>query len=181
MIQALKKKIFPGRELFPDSYEGELNYQSSLVVVPATVICLFAWIGYIAPDSVIYPDRPVIVLLRYGLSIVSLVILLLNFVPSFKMKSMYLLAALGFYLEIATGVITGMTGGDPVYVAGYFFVLVLIIVAPVKKSLLWLMTAISVSSYAACGLLYGLVFETDRQKYTLHDMISVVLFSAALS
>lgn len=179
MIQTLKKKIFPGRELFPDSYEGELNYQSSLVVVPATVICLFAWIGYIAPDSVIYPDRPVILTLRYGLSLVSLILLLLNFVPAFKMKSMYLLAALGFYLEIATGVITGMTGGDPVYVAGYFFVLVLIIVAPVNRILLWLMTAISVSSYAACGLLYGLVLETDRQKYTLHDMVSVVLFSAA--
>ena len=178
MIQAIKRKIFPGREHFLDSYAGELNYQSSLVVVPAAFICLFVWLGYIVPDGTIYPDRPVIIILRYGLSVVSFIILVLQFIPLFKKNSMYLLAALGFYLEVATGVITGVTGADPVYVAGYFFVLILIIVAPIRRELLWLMTASSVASFTAGGLLHGMAFVTYRQKYTLQDLISVVVFSA---
>jgi methyl-accepting chemotaxis protein len=90
---------------------------------------------------------------------------------------MFLLAALGFYLEIATGLITGMTAGDPVYVAGYFFVLILIVVAPVYKALLWLMTTLSVSSFFITGFIYGLEFISERQKYTLNDFVSVTLFS----
>lgn len=177
MFQSIKRKVFPGREFFPDTYEGELNYQSSLVVVPASLICLFAWIGYISSDSVIYPDRPLIVYLRYGLSAVSFIVLLLHFIPAFKRRSMYLLAALGFYLEIATGVITGVTGADPVYMAGYFFVLILIIVAPINRYILWLMTALSVSAFTAGGLMHGMSFETQKQKYTLQDFATILIFT----
>jgi len=177
MLKAIKELLFLGREKFPETYAGELNYQSNLVVVPASFICIFVWVGYIATDSSIYPNLPLLVYLRYGLSIISLLLLLMQFIPFFKIRSMYLLAALGFYLEIATGLITGITGGDPVYVAGYFFVLILIIVAPIYRSILWLMTAFSVSSFFITGFIYGMEFTTARQKYTLNDFISVVLFS----
>jgi methyl-accepting chemotaxis protein len=177
MLKAVKELLFWGREKFPDTYAGELNYQSNLVVVPASFICIFAWIGYIATDSSIHPNLPSLVYLRYGLSIVSLLILIFQFIPFFKSKSMYLLAALGFYLEIATGLITGITGADPVYVAGYFFVLILIIVAPIYKSILWLMTAFSVTSFFPAGFIFGMEFITPRQKYTLNDLVSVILFS----
>jgi hypothetical protein len=178
MFKSIKEFLFWGRDRFPDTFSGELNYQSNLVVVPAAFICLFAWLGYVTTDSSIYPDRPMLVYLRYGLSVVSLLVLALQFVPFFKSKSMYLLAALGFYLETATGLVTGITGGDPVYVAGYFFVLILIIVAPIYKSLLWLMTTLSVSSFFGTGLMHGMAFTTQRQKYTLNDFITVVLFSS---
>jgi methyl-accepting chemotaxis protein len=178
MFKIIKEFLFWGREKFPDDYAGELNFQSNLVIVPAAFICSFAWLGYISPDSMLYPDRPVIVHLRYGLSIISLLILMMQFIPFFKSRSMYLLAAIGFYLEIATGLITGTTGGDPVYVAGYFFVLILIIVAPIYRSILWLMTGLSVGSFVFTGLIYGVEFTTQKQKYTLNDFIMVVIFSS---
>lgn len=173
----LKKLLFWDRDRFPDTYSGELNYQSNLVVFPASLICIFAWISYIRTDSIIYPDKHLIIYARYGLTIFSTVIFTLQFIPFFKKKSMYLLTALGFYLELATGTITGMTGGDPVYVAGYFFVIILIIVAPIYKSLLWTMAVLSIGIFFITGLQNGLSFVTQKQKYTLNDMVMVVVFS----
>lgn len=146
-MKNLKSILFWDRNRFPETYSGELNYQSNLVVFPASLICIFAWISYIKTDSIIYPDKHLIVYARWGLIFFSSVIFTLHFIPYFKKWSMYLLAALGFYLEIATGLLTGLTGGDPVYVAGYFFVIVLIIVAPIYKYLLWAMTLLSVSVF----------------------------------
>ncbi len=177
-MDKLKKILFWERERFPESYSGELNYQSNLVVFPAFLICIFCWISYIKTDSIIYPDKPLIVYARYGLTLFSLMLFMLQFIPWFKQRSMYLLAALGFYLETATGVLTGLTGGDPAYVGGYFFVIILIIVAPVYRFLLWAMTAVSVSLFFIVGLQNGLSFVTEKQKYTLNDMTLVVLFSA---
>lgn len=176
-MKNLKTLLFWDRDKFPDTYSGELNYQSNLVVFPASLICIFAWISYIKTDSIIYPDKHLIVYARYGLTFFSTVIFVLQFIPFFKRWSMYLLAALGFYLEIATGLLTGIAGGDPVYIAGYFFVIILIIVAPIYKYLLWAMTAVSVSVFFTAGLQNGISFVTEKQKYTLNDMVLVVIFS----
>ncbi|MCL2154915.1 MAG: methyl-accepting chemotaxis protein [Leptospirales bacterium] len=177
MYNAIKQFLLWDRERFPDTYSGELNYQCNLIIMPVAVICLFAWIGYIKTDSLIYPDRPLIIYFRYGLSVVAFIILILQFIPYFKQRSMYLLVALGFYLEIATGILTGVTGGDPVYVAGFFFVLIIIIVAPILKTILWLMTISAVASFLITGSMYGLAFSTTSQKYTLNDLIAVTLVS----
>lgn len=180
-MKNLKKLLFWDRERFPETYSGELNYQSNLVVFPASLICIFTWINYIKTDSIIYPDKHLIIYARYGLTFFSTVIFTLQFIPFFKKWSMYLLAALGFYLEIATGLLTGLTGGDPVYVAGYFFVIILIIVAPIYKSLLWTMSSLSVSVFFITGLQNGLSFVTEKQKYTLNDMVMVVVFSSVFT
>jgi len=177
MLDVIKNFLFLGREKFSDTYSGELNYQSNMVVVPAAFICVFAWLGYIGPDRLIHPDRPLLLFLRCGLSVTAVIVLALHFVPYFKIRSMFLLAALGFYIEIAAGLITGLTGGDPVYVAGYFFVLVLIIVAPIYRTLLWLMIFFSVTSFFITGFLSGMQFVTERQKYTLNDFLSVTVFT----
>lgn len=178
MIQAIKQILFWDRSRFPETYTGELNYQCNLVIVPASFICIFAWLGYIGPDSSIYPDRPAIVLLRYGLTAVSLATFLLQFFPFFKRNSMLLLTGMGVYLEVATGVITGMTAADPVYMAGYFFVLVLVIVAPINRYLLWFLSLSSVTAFIISGYMYGISFETQKQKYTLHDFTTLIIFTA---
>jgi methyl-accepting chemotaxis protein len=177
MYNAIKQILFWERERFPDTYSGELNYQSNLIIAPAAIICLFIWIGYIKTDSLIYPDIPSIIYFRYGLSFVALIILILQFIPFFKERSMYLLAALGFYLEIATGILTGLTGGDPVYVAGFFFVMIIIIIAPIYKTILWLMTTSAVVSFLMTGFIHGLTFSNVRQKYTLNDLVAVSIVS----
>jgi methyl-accepting chemotaxis protein len=179
MLKRFLARLFLAREKFPDTYLGELNYQSHFVVFFASFICIFAWIGYIKPDSALYPDKPIILYLRIGLSCVSLVIFLLTFFDYFKLRSMYLLAIIGFYLETATAVLTAATGGDPVYLAGYFFVLVLVIVAPIAKMFLWGMILISVVLFVGIGSLNNLDFSSPRGRYSLNDFTIVVLFVLA--
>jgi len=177
MLSKIKPLIFWNRERFPDTYSGELNYQSNLVVFPASLICIFAWINYIPLDRAIFPDKEAIIILRLGLSAFSFFIFTVQFIPVFKRNSMLVLAALGYYLEIGTGVLTGLTGGDPVYMAGYFFILVLIIVAPINRYILWSMTALSTSAFFITADMYGLGIATEREKYTLTDMASIIVFT----
>jgi methyl-accepting chemotaxis protein len=174
MYDAIKQILFWNRERFPDTYSGELNYQSNLIIAPAAFICIFVWIGYIKTDSLIYPDIPMIIYYRYGLSIVGFIIFMLQFIPFFKQRSMILLAALGFYLELATGILTGLTGGDPVYVAGFFFVLIIVIIAPIYKTILWCMILSAASSFVIIGHMHGLTFLTTKQRYTLNDLLAVI-------
>lgn len=168
--------VFLDRSQYPETYLGELHYQSSRVILPATFICIFVWIGYIPVDAQLWPGEPLIRFLRIGMTIVSLILFILQFFTFFKKRSMWLLAALGFYLEGATGMLTGLTKGDAVYIAGYVFVLVLQIVAPMRKRLLWAMTTVSLMLFFGFGISRGMEFSTVRAKYTLNDLVAVSAF-----
>jgi len=104
-------------------------------------------------------------------------VFLLQFIPFCKRHSMLLLAALGFYLEAATGVITGLSKADPVYLGGYLFVLMIPLVAPVGRVLLWGMIALSLALFFTVGLSRGMEFSTLRDQYKLNDLIVTFVFS----
>jgi hypothetical protein len=117
-VNASIKKVFNmvllDRSQYPETYLGELHFQSSRVILPATFICIFAWLGYIPVDGQLWPGEPLIKILRIGMTLVSSVLFILQFFTFFKKRSMWLLAALGFYLEGSTGMLTGLYQGDPV-------------------------------------------------------------------
>ncbi|HNR89789.1 MAG TPA: methyl-accepting chemotaxis protein [Spirochaetota bacterium] len=165
------------RDAFPDTYAGELNYQCGRIIMPASLICIVAWLSYVDVDRQLFPQEPLIVWLRYGLTAVSLAVFLLQFIPFCKRHSMLLLAALGFYLEAATGVITGLSKADPVYLGGYLFVLMIPLVAPVGRVLLWGMIALSLALFFTVGLSRGMEFSTLRDQYKLNDLIVTFVFS----
>lgn len=179
IIAKIKAVLFFSRDEFPATYAGELNYQCSRVILPASFICIFAWVNYIAIDTQLCPQEPMIPFLRYGLTIVSLVIFTLQFFSFMKRRSMILLAILGLYLESATGIITGLAKGDPVYMGGYFFVLMIPLVAPMHKFILWGEIILSVALFFIFGLSKGMEFSTVRDQYKLTDLIVVVLFTIA--
>ncbi len=176
-LKNFRSFIYPERNAFSDSYDGELHYQCSRVIFPASIICIFAWINYIKVDAILNPDEPVIVLLRYGLIFVSLIIFIIQFFRSIKLKSMYLILLLGLYLEVATGIITGLSKADSAYMGGYLFVLVIPVVAPVKK---WFMSGIliiSILSFLSIGFYKGMEFSNLRAQYQLNDLIVAFCFS----
>jgi len=178
MLQKLKNLIFPPRESQAATFHEELHYQAGRILLPASVICVFAWLGYVKVDAQLYPDEPLIVMLRYGLSATSLLVFFLQFIPALKKKSMYLLAILGAYLEIATGVITGTAKADAVYMGGYLFVLVIPVIAPMAKSILWALLGSSLAAFFAVGLSRGMKFATVREQYSLNDLAATTLFAA---
>ncbi|OHD65409.1 MAG: hypothetical protein A2176_15760 [Spirochaetes bacterium RBG_13_51_14] len=168
MHEKIKNIFLPDRDLYPLTFSGELNYQCSRIVTPAAFLCLFAWLNYVPIDSRLYPDEPLLVHLRYGLTLVSLVIIILYFVPFFKKRAMWLLTFLGMYLELAAGIITGLAKGDPVYMSGYIFVLLIPVVAPLKKYVIWLLIIASVALFYAIGMSQGMqtVSVPDRSRVT---------------
>lgn len=175
-MKKMLKFLFPDRAEYPDSYQGELHYQSSRVVVPACIICIFAWIGYIKVDAQLHPGEPMITYLRIGLSVISILILGLYLIPYMKTHSMWLLGALGLYLECATGMITGLARADAVYMGGYIFVLVIPIVAPLQRWILWLLISLSLLFFSMFGLSRGMDFSSVRGLYQLNDLIASSVF-----
>lgn len=169
--------IVKERNVFPDTYNGELNYQSSRVVLPASIICSFAWLNYIKVDGQLFPNEPFIIYLRVGLSIVGVFTLIIQFIPFFRKRSMWILFLLGLYLLVATGILTGLTKGDYVYMGGYLFVLVIPVIAPVNRFLMWLMLVFSLSCFFVIGLSKGMSFTDIRGAYKLNDLIFTSGFS----
>lgn len=151
-MTSLKALLFPERETFDSDFFSELHYQCSRVLVPASLICIVAWINYIKVDAELYPGEPVIVLLRYGLSITALIIFLLQLIPFFKKKSMWLLFALGLYLQGATAIVTALTAGDATYFAGYLFIIMVLPVMPFKKWVTFLLLGLSLLLFSASVL-----------------------------
>ncbi|MBN2157946.1 MAG: hypothetical protein JW807_01030 [Spirochaetes bacterium] len=181
MLKTIKNFLLPERSYFPSTFSGELHFQSSRIVPPAALICLFAWLNYVPIDSQLVPDEPSIVHLRYGLSLASILVIILYFLPFFKKRPMWLLALLGSYLELATGIVTGLAKGNPVYLGGYIFVLLIPIVAPLKKSIIWTMVIASLALFFSIGIFGGMRFATIQDQYKFTDLATASFFTLIFS
>jgi len=180
MIKSIIRYIFWERDENSTSYTDELHYQCSRVLPLASFLCCFIWLGYIKVDSQLTPGEPLIVTMRIGLTVVSLTVFLLQFLPALRKKSMYLLAALGLYLEAATGIITGLAKGDHVYMGGYMFVLIIPIIAPMRKYFIWFIMTVSLAFFFAIGYSKGMQSVTIRDAYVMNDLRATILFAFSM-
>lgn len=174
LINTLKSRFFKKYEL-PATFGEELNRQSKFALIPSAIIVIFAWLPYIPIDKNLYPHIPMILYLRMGLSIAGLTALILQFFPVFRRKAGVILLSLGIYLEISTAIITGLTKGDPNYMGGYLFIIMLIIIGPFRFYIGWLMVMGSVTVFFVTGFLSGMDFVSMRSRYGLHDLIATSL------
>lgn len=176
-LERLKALVFPARNLFNEDYRGELHYQSSRILIPSAIIGTVAWLNYVNIDPQLHPDEPAIVFLRYGLTVSSIISIILFLIPLLRRYAMWIIAFLGCYLEVATGILTGLTKGDSVYVGGFMFVLMVTIVAPIRHYVLWIINGLAVASFIAVGVLKGMQLETLRDQYKFTDLATAFLFS----
>ena len=174
LINTLKSRFFKKYEL-PATFGEELNRQSKFALIPSAIIVIFAWLPYIPIDKNLYPHIPMILYLRMGLSIAGLTALILQFFPVFRRKAGVILLSLGIYLEISTAIITGLTKGDPNYMGGYLFIIMLIIIGPFRFYIGWMMVLGSVTVFFVTGFLSGMDFISMRSRYGLHDLIATSL------
>ena len=100
---------------------------------------------------------------------------LLKLAPG-RIPGRFLAAAVIGYVEVATGCITGLTGGDPVYLGGYLFILTLAPVVPIPRNWLWGLLAVSLGCFWLTGGLVefgtGLGTNDVRARYSLTDLLS---------
>lgn len=163
------------RRRHPETYAEELDYQATIIIPLGAVICIFAFLPYIAYDRAIHPQIIALFWIRIGLSAMAILVLPLFFFARIKYRGLVSLALLGGYLEIATGLLTGLTGSDPVYLGGYFFVLMMIPLAPLPRWITWTLLVISVAVYAVTASFHGANFTTNRGRYSLNDLATLTV------
>jgi len=173
-----KLRLFDRDEKYPETFIEELNYQCGRIVPASSLIIIFAWLPYLSIDCVLHPDEPLFLYIRLGLSVLGIVMFVLQFLSYFNRKGLLLMVVIGVYLQLATAVITGLSGGDSVYVGGYLFILMLIPLIPYPRMMQWGLVAASVTVFFATGLSKGMKFLTMKERYSLNDIIMTVIVSS---
>jgi PAS domain S-box-containing protein len=162
----------------PETFHEELNDQCGRILFIISLIATFAFLTYIPIDRQLYPGEPLIVALRIGLSLMGLTVLFLQGFKRFRRYSLLFLLILSAYIEIATGLITGLTKADPTYLGGYLLVITLLALLPIPRRAAWSILAVSLLAFLAAGFAKGMHFYSARSLYSLNDLLSAVLVVA---
>ncbi|MGL4370219.1 MAG: adenylate/guanylate cyclase domain-containing protein, partial [Spirochaetota bacterium] len=172
-------KRMPGSDEFekayPETYSGELKRQCNKIILPAAVIAFFDWMGYIPVDMALNPDKPIIVFFRVGLSVVSLLILLILLFRKKTENGMILVGVMCMYLLYATAILTGVAIAKPVYFGGFLFVLMLPILAPLPRYVTWAITWSAAAIFVTVALFNGMELSSYEARYRMNDLIGVLV------
>lgn len=165
---------------YPERFEEELDYQSWKILRVCGLIGAVAWLPYMRLDRELHPEVPSLTYLRLGLTAVSLLVMLVSLRPGAPETSRagWALFAMSFYIECATGLITGLTGGDSIYVGGFLFVLMLVPLTPLRRWQAWGLLAAAMAVFWGAGLASGMRFVGARGAYQIQDMTSTTVVSA---
>lgn len=167
----------------PHTYKEELNYQCRLFVIPTVFMTLFGFLPFIPLDIALHPDIPLIVYLRWGLTVTGLIVAIIHYVPIFdkmhpyfrKHKSyLLILFAIG-YAEIASAIILALVKGEPAYLGGYCIILLLLPLTPLKIIHSFILLAVSCAIFFFFGIINGMVFDSPDKMYGLINFIIAIL------
>lgn len=182
-ISGILKKKFEYRH--PETYGEELDAQCKILLVPTAILALAAWIPFLLVDKVLYPQFPIILYLRGGQSLLGLAGLILNFVSlgkphSYftKYKNYFLTIFIIGYSELASGIILGLVGADPVYMGGYALVVIISVLFPFKIKHAISILCVSLCLFLAIGLHSGMNFTAGHAKYGLLNLIEAVIIGS---
>lgn len=157
---------------YPPTFAGELNHQCGRILFFGSLLTMVAWLPYLPLDAHLHPDVPLIPVIRIGLSVISLIIFVLYLSRRFPDCNLLFLNILGAYLVISCGLITALTGADPVYLGGYLFILTLLAVVPVRRWAALIILAASLGVFFVAGFVKGMTFSTWSARYSLLDLLS---------
>lgn len=161
------------------TFADELNERCGRIIFFVCLITMFAWLPYIPLDCHLHPEIPIIPYIRIGLSVVSLVILLLYLSRQFPKSHMLFLVSIGAYLAITCAFLTALTKADPVYMGGYIFVLTLMALVPVDRRAALLVVVSSLLTFFVTGLIVGISLERLSARYSFLDLSSAIFVTIA--
>lgn len=159
------------------TFFAELDRQCERIIWFAAIAGLLVWLPYIPTDIELHPQVPAIVYLRLGLSVIGLLTIAALIFVQRPGRAVVLLMIFGAYIEIATAILTGLSGADSVYVGGYLFVLMLVPLGPMPRAAGWLMILVSLGAFAVSAWASGAQFESARSVYSLKDLITAGIVS----
>ncbi|MFO7667983.1 MAG: PAS domain S-box protein [Desulfobacterales bacterium] len=109
--------------------------------------------------------------LRIGLSLVGITVLVLQSFKRFHRYNLLFLLIIIAYIEIANGLITGLTKADPFYLGRYIFLLTLLALVPIHRLQAWSILAVSLLVFFISGFTNGMHFNPIRLHYGLNNLL----------
>lgn len=166
----------------PPTYYAELNRQCNAGVLSALLIAAIIWLPYLPLDAKLLSGNQTVYYLRLGLTVTAGLLLLLRLLPGLKERGLLIWTIAAAYGEIATGVITGISGMAPEYVAGYCLVLMLFVLAPFPLWVSYSMMAASLTVFIV-SLFYSdrAGFATAESQYLIQVLGGTVLISTVFT
>lgn len=163
------------KRVIPISYYEELQRQSRVILIPACILAMTAWLPFIPLDRALFPDLGVFFYLRVGLSFVGFSAIVLRFSLLGRNRSYILLYAILCYLEMGTAGIVGLTGAHPVYMGGFAMNLLLLPLLPFKREHTLVLVAASLTVFLVCGIFSQMRIHTVEEAYCLLNLVCAVL------
>ena len=167
-----------GTSDYKETFFQELNDQCGKIVFIVSLIAVFALLPYIPIDRQLHPDKPLMIALRIGFSVVGLTVLILQSIRRFQPYSLLFIIVISGYLEIATAAITGLSKADPAYLGGYLLVTTLLALIPIPRRAAWSILAVSVMVFFGTCFAKGMYFDSVRSRYSLNDLLVAIVVVA---
>jgi methyl-accepting chemotaxis protein len=142
---------------------------------------MISYLLFVPYDRELNPDSPIIVILRYGLTALSILVSFLYFIPAFKKRSMFLLYLLGFYLVATSAYFAGITRADPVYVSGFIFVVAAVVIIPVRKRMMFALLGASCAVFVVSAYRSGTSYSGAVSRYLVTEIGAVCAFNVVFS
>lgn len=162
-------------------YMGELNFRMGRLMFILYFTALI-WLPYIKNDQVLHPYPGLAVGLRLGLSLLSILLILVKIFPVFKNRPLLLMTVLASYLYIAAMLVTS-TSGDmaPSYIGGFAFIMVVPAFSPIPYRFKAVLSTICLILFFVVGYFTGMDFAYPAISYSLRDLIASYLFGLIIA
>jgi len=181
----MKKLYKKCREIFEaygdvstrDTFDGQLNYESSKIFF-TMVLAMFIWLPYIRNDIVLHQFPIFAIIIRLGLTLLSVTLIILKFTKRFRNSPGMMMMIMTFYLNFATALVTATAGKNATsYMGGYSFVLVVSPFVPFRLKYKITMSITSLSMFFLVGIIAGLDFSNTAVQYSVNDLFGSLILS----
>ncbi|MEM7183122.1 MAG: PP2C family protein-serine/threonine phosphatase [Spirochaetota bacterium] len=140
------------------------------------------WLGFaFDTDPKLHPDFTGLIYFRLGLTTLSVVCLVLTFVPICKPKSHIFLYLVASYAMLSCSWFTGIIADDANYVSGYQLLIMVLAFFPLRLRFLMFLYAIGAISFVLSAFLFGPTLTTPATKYSMNNLVISFVFGPFLA
>ena len=164
-----------------ENFLETLNRECERLLPFALAVGLLAWLPYVRLDSRLHPDLSVLTWLRFGLTALSLILIFARLFANFRYRALILGTVFLLFLEVAAGVIAGLTGADSVYLGGFALLLLIIPLAPLPAPVLYSTIGFSILGFGVSLAFRGLPELDLESAYSRNNFLMAVLLSAVFT
>jgi signal transduction histidine kinase len=169
LIEAFKASS--DQDYHPRTFKDELNRQCNSITIPTSFLALLSWPMYIALDIDLFPDLDIIIYLRWGLTLVGFISLVLFLTPAFRKQGYWLIVSIMFYLGLATAIILGLVGGHPSYMGGFAIVIITCSLAPLQRVHSLFHILCTLTFFKITSSLWEVKFLLSDEMYGLFNLV----------